>query len=375
MQIVLCPVRQAAEASTSQPDLVCQASSDRKLIFILVFYRLRWSTPINLVIFRSQRHDNLLTHDSQDFITSQVHEKYGAPVIKHGILTYSNPVRSLVRTEDLPATEWQPGYRRAGVIAKKIGIYPMWLKDGTKITTTLLQVVDNHVIKYTPPEQYQPAQRPRVKNLKKWGCLLVGALSTDPTLLTKEYAGLFTNSGVMPKAVLHRFLISPEAALVPGTPLTASHFRVGDFVDVRGLTVDRGFQGVMKRWGFHGMPATHGVCKTHRRPGNIGTGSEKARVIPGTKLPGNMGNRWRYLKGLRIWRINTKYNILYVSGQNVAGDTNGIVYIYDTILPLRKPKTAPPFPTMIESDDPLQEDIYHPDLHDWREPTIMFAKE
>jgi large subunit ribosomal protein L3 len=64
--------------------------------------------------------------------------------------------------------------------------------------------------------------------------------------------------------------------------------------------VDRGFQGVMKRWGFHGMPASHGVTKTHRRPGNIGSGSHKARVLPGTKLPGHMGNRYRIVKGQRV---------------------------------------------------------------------------
>lgn len=64
--------------------------------------------------------------------------------------------------------------------------------------------------------------------------------------------------------------------------------------------IDRGFQGVMKRWGFKGMPASHGVTKTHRRPGNIGSGGTKARVMPGTKMPGHMGNRWRILKGCRV---------------------------------------------------------------------------
>ena len=56
----------------------------------------------------------------------------------------------------------------------------------------------------------------------------------------------------------------------------------------------------MKRWGFHGMPATHGVTKTHRRPGNIGSGGTKARVMPGTKLPGHMGNAYRVLRGVRV---------------------------------------------------------------------------
>lgn len=90
----------------------------------------------------------------------------------------------------------------------------------------------------------------------------------------------------------------------------------------------------MKRWGFHGMPATHGQTKTHRRPGNIGAGGEKARVWPGKKMPGHMGNRTRVLKGLKILRIDHEYNVLYVIGQNVPGDTNSIVFVHDTILPL-----------------------------------------
>lgn len=67
--------------------------------------------------------------------------------------------------------------------------------------------------------------------------------------------------------------------------------------------IDRGFQGVMKRWGFKGMPASHGVTKTHRRPGNIGSGGGKSRVMPGTKMPGHMGNRWRIIRGVRVSKL------------------------------------------------------------------------
>lgn len=96
--------------------------------------------------------------------------------------------------------------------------------------------MDNHVVRYIPPEEYKPTQKPTVHDVSKYGCLLVGAESTDPSLLTKEYCGLFKDSGVMPKKHLARFLVSPEAALSPGTPLNVTHFRIGDFVDVRGKT-------------------------------------------------------------------------------------------------------------------------------------------
>lgn len=98
------------------------------------------------------------------------------------------------------------------------------------------KIVDNHVIKYTPPEQYVPAMKPAVKPVTKYGCLMIGAESTDPSLLTKDYCGIFKDSGVMPKKLLSRFHISPAAYIPPGTPINASHFRVGDYVDVRGKT-------------------------------------------------------------------------------------------------------------------------------------------
>lgn len=132
----------------------------------------------------------------------------------------------------------------------------------------------------------------------------------------------------------------------------------------------------MKRWGFKGMPATHGVTKTHRRGGNIGAGGNKARVWPGTKMPGHMGNRHRHTRGLKIWRINTKFNVLWVSGPGIPGGTNSKVYIYDTILPMRRCSESPPFPTSTsEYDESLPEDIWSDELHDFRDPTIFFKPE
>lgn len=123
------------------------------------------------------------------------------------------------------------------------------------------------------------------------------------------------------------------------------------------------------------MPASHGVTKTHRRPGNIGGGGEKGRVWPGTKMPGHMGNRWRIAKGLRIWRINTKYNVMWVNGSAIPGSTNGLVYIYDTILPLHRHKTAPPFPTNFEQLTEGPEDIWFDTVHNFKNETITFEPE
>lgn len=182
-----------------------------------------------------QKHNENVTHENKKFIEEVVHEKYGKPVVRKGLLTYENS-SSLLNTETLAPVEWRAGLSRCGVIARKIGQLPLWLKNGKRIDTTVLQVADNHVVKYIPPEMFNPTQRKPLKDYKRLGCLLVGSEAIDPNLLTANYAGLFKGSGVMPKRNLSRFLISPQAALLPGTPLNATHFRVGDFVDVRGKT-------------------------------------------------------------------------------------------------------------------------------------------
>lgn len=164
-----------------------------------------------------------------------VHEKFGKAVIVKGLTTYEN-TSSLLKTETLAPVEWKPQYRRTGVIARKLGHSPLWLKDGSRIITTMLQVVDNHVIKYIPPGMFKPTMKKPLMSYSSYGCILVGSESIDPNLLTSNYMGLFKNSGVMPKRNLSRFIVSPQAALLPGTQLNATHFKVGDFVDVRGKT-------------------------------------------------------------------------------------------------------------------------------------------
>nr|XP_016942058.1 39S ribosomal protein L3, mitochondrial [Drosophila suzukii] len=314
------------------------------------------------------KYDDLMTSENKQFVNELGSDNFGVPAVKK---------ENLINTKEASANEavWNPGLRRCGVIARKIGQYPLWLKNGERIRTTLLQIADNHVIKYIPPEEYVPAQTPNVKNLHKRGCILVGSESTNPALLTKEYSGLFRDSGVVPKKNLARFIVSPEAQLEPGTPLNVNHFGIGDFVDVRGKTVDHGFQGVVKRHGFKGMPASHGVTKTHRRAGNIGGGGEKGRVWPGTKMPGHMGNRWRIIKGLRVWRINTKYNVMWVQGSSVPGPTGGLVYIYDTILPLRRNKEAPPFPTFYGETQQGADDIWYEKVHSFKNESITYENE
>ncbi|XP_075992523.1 mitochondrial ribosomal protein L3 [Anticarsia gemmatalis] len=311
---------------------------------------------------------------SDDFITSE-NKQFIEEVLQERKQKQAVLESPLANVDTHQTAQWNPFTRRVGLIARKIGNYPLWSKDGTKMQTTLLQVVDNHVIKYIPPEEFNPMKTTKVvwKEKKTLGCLLVGAETIDPSTVTREYCGQFDRAGMLPKQHLCRFMVSPNAYIPPGTPLYATHFRPGDYIDVRAKTMDRGFQGVIKRWGFKGMPASHGVTKTHRRPGNIGAGGEKARVWPGTKMPGHMGNRWRTLRGVKILRINTKHNVIWTLGVAIPGETGAMCYLFDTVLPLRKHKTSPPFPTQPLVDD-LPLEYYDESVQPFDESSITFEE-
>lgn len=169
-----------------------------------------------------QTHEAFITAANKEFLAEVVSDKYGEQAVIKGVQTYTKSVdeNQLIEIKDnLVETEFNPRVRRCGVIARKIGQYRMYTTDGKKTVATMLQIDDNHVIKYYEPNEYNAAEQPNIKNLKKFGCVLVGAGSADPSLFTKEYCGLFKDSGVIPKRILGRFFVTPDAKLSPGINL------------------------------------------------------------------------------------------------------------------------------------------------------------
>lgn len=290
------------------------------------------------------------------------------------------PGESPLKFEVMERGKFEPGSRRTGLIAKKIGQQPMWSKDGRRLLTTVLQVVDNHVVSYIPNEEFKLTRRPfyNYSKYRDLDVVVVGAESDDPRKYPLSHLGLFNKANIPPKKKLTRFFITPNAKLAPGTPLLANHFRVGDYVDIWGKTKDYGFQGVIKRWKFKGQLKHHGVTKAHKRPGTIARGRKLMGPVKGTKMPGHMGDERNVLKGVKIWRINTKYNLIWVHGPAVPGANNAWVYIYDTNVTAKKSAVdnPPPFPTYYEEDskEKLPENIYDKDLHAFDDPTLLFEE-
>ncbi|KAG1653226.1 39S ribosomal protein L3, mitochondrial [Nymphon striatum] len=121
---------------------------------------------------------------------------------------------SPLKEEPWPRNSWGPDSRRAGVIARKIGIYPQWFRNGKRVLTTLLQVLDNHVIKYHPPEKFAKTI-PGSLCKGNFGALIVGANAGRPQNFTKAYCNMFQESGVVPKKKLTRFLVTDDAKIQP----------------------------------------------------------------------------------------------------------------------------------------------------------------
>jgi len=315
----------------------------------------------------TQKADEYLSPENAAFIKDVITDKY----------TSSEGSNSPLKDEPWQRHPFQQFTRRTGVLALKLGVMKQWDKNGQSFSVTLLQVLDNHVINYIPPELYSAYPSHKPHHYHKFGLQVVGALSCDPRQFSKAYNGLFVKAGVPPKRWLTRFLVTPDAAVEPGTPLNVNHFRVGDYVDCQSRTRDWGFQGVMKRHGMKGLPATHGVTKSHRKMGSSGGGGDKAGVWRGKPMPGIMGNKFSTQAGLKIWRINTKYNILYVHGHGVAGRPHTFVRVRDTYLPKRRlhpdRDTDVPMPTWFPEDagsDPLPEEMFHEKIFQFSQPSL-----
>ncbi|KAM7384135.1 hypothetical protein PAMA_011468 [Pampus argenteus] len=295
-----------------------------------------------------------LTEENQEYMRKSVTEEFQRQTAEK-----LNPLKD----EPWPRNEWTEGSRRVGLVAVKLGMAPVWSKEGKRHVVTMLQVQDCHVIKYLSKEEYDGHT----------AALIVGGKNVSPFQKCEHEMEMFRNAGVPPKQKITTFKVSDNALIKPGTPLYAAHFRPGQYVDITAKSIGKGFQGVMKRWGFKGQPATHGQTKTHRRPGASGPG-DAARVFKGKKMPGRMGNTYITSHGLKIWRVNTKYNVLYVNG-SVPGHRNCLLKVRDTVLPTRSSTLLnPPFPTYFtEEDGDLDEDLYDDDMFIHTDPSLTLT--
>ena len=208
---------------------------------------------------------------------------------------------------------------RTGVLAVKKGMSAVF-KGKRRIPCTILQMDRVQIV----------ASRTRQAN--GYWAVQVGMGSRKPDNVTNAQLGYYEAKGIAPKQHLAEFRVKNEEALLPvGTELSPDWFAKGQYVDVRANTRGMGFAGVMKRWGFGGQPASHGVSKTHRSLGSAG-GSQGSggRVHPGKKMAGRMGGQQATVQNLKVLRVDTELGIVVVHGA-VPGPKGCVVKVQDAI--------------------------------------------
>lgn len=224
---------------------------------------------------------------------------------------------------------------RAGVIAEKVGMSAIFLKSGERVPVTLLKISDCEVV--------------QVKNIEQDGYLAVqvGAKNAKVKNVTKPLKGHFSKYKVEPKSHMKEFRVSNDCLLASGTQITASHFVEGQYIDVQGKSIGKGTAGVMKRYGFAGLRASHGVSISHRSGGSTGQCQDPGRVPKGKKMAGHMGDKFRTTQNLKIVLIDHENNLIAVKGA-VPGSKGSYLYVRDSIKKAL-PSNAP-YPTFVQKE-------------------------
>ena len=202
----------------------------------------------------------------------------------------------------------------SGLIGRKLGMTQIFTDTGAAVPVTVIEAGPCPVLQVKTAEAngYAAVQ------------LGFGALKEKHA--SRAEVGHAKKAGLETAPVaLREFAVAADASYEVGQQLTVEQFQPGERVKVVGTTKGRGFQGVVKRHGFRGRPASHGHPKM-RNPGTIGPGTNPSRVIKGKKMPGQMGDTQRTVRNLRVEKIDAERNLLYVRGA-VPGAPNSLVLI------------------------------------------------
>jgi len=166
---------------------------------------------------------------------------------------------------------------RSGLIAQKVGMTRLFAEDGSHVPVTVLKVESCQVVAV------------RTEEKDGYTAVQLGAGAAKASRTTKPLRGHFAKAKVEPKKKLAEFRVPPDALIEVGAELSADHFVAGQFVDVTGTSIGKGFAGGMKRWNFGGLRATHGVSVSHRSHGSTGNRQDPGKTFKNKKMAGHLG--------------------------------------------------------------------------------------
>ncbi|MET4102845.1 large subunit ribosomal protein L3 [Roseovarius sp. MBR-78] len=207
---------------------------------------------------------------------------------------------------------------RSGVIAKKVGMTRLFMEDGKQVPVTVLQLDKLQVVAQRTPEQHG------------YSAVQLGAGTAKAKRTSQAMRGHFAAAKVEPKRRVAEFRVAPENLIAVGEEITADHYFEGQFVDVSGVSIGKGFAGAMKRHNFGGLRATHGVSVSHRSHGSTGQCQDPGKVFKGKKMAGHMGAARVTTQNLQVVRTDAERGLIMIKGA-VPGSKGGWVTIKDAV--------------------------------------------
>jgi large subunit ribosomal protein L3 len=235
---------------------------------------------------------------------------------------------------------------RTGVIAKKLGMSRLFDEDGVHIPVTVLKLDEVRVVahKTTARDGYSAVQlssgKAKVKNV------------------SKAVRGHYAKAKVEPGRKLVEFRVAEAQLPAVGAEIIASHYVPGQFVDVIGTTIGKGFAGVMKRWNFAGLEASHGVSVSHRSHGSTGQRQDPGKVFKGKKMAGHLGVERVTVSNLEVVRVDEEQGFLFIKGA-VPGAENSYVLVKDAVK--RAAPANVPMPAGVRKTAAVAEDASKPE--------------
>jgi len=205
---------------------------------------------------------------------------------------------------------------RAGMIVQKLGMTRLFNEDGNHVPVTVLKLDKCQVV----------AQRTQEKH--GYNAVQLGAGFAKPRRLSKPLRGQFAKTSIEPKRKLAEFRVTSENLIEPGAELAANHFLEGQKIDATGISIGKGFAGVMKRHNFGGLRASHGVSISHRSHGSTGQCQDPGKVFKGKKMAGHMGNAYVTMQNLTVVKTDVPRGLIMVKGA-VPGAKGGWVLLRD----------------------------------------------
>lgn len=207
---------------------------------------------------------------------------------------------------------------RSGIIAKKVGMTRLFMEDGKQIPVTVLQLDNLQVVAQRTAEQHG------------YCAVQLGAGSIKAKRVSKAMRGNFSIAKVEPKRKVAEFRVAPEAMIDVGEEITANHYFEGQFVDVSGTSIGKGFAGAMKRHNFGGLRASHGVSISHRSHGSTGQCQDPGKVFKGKKMAGHMGDARVTTQNVKVVKTDVERGLIMVQG-SVPGSKGGWIQIRDAV--------------------------------------------